>query len=392
MAVRQISEHVLAVGVIDWNRTIFDELIPLPDGTTYNSYLVRGSEKTVLIDTADPAFEEELITNLVRAGIEKIDYIVANHAEQDHSGSIPIILELFPAAKVIATPKCAELLNYLLNVPSERIKTVEDGEKLSLGDCTLEFIYAPFVHWPETMLTFLVEEGVLFSCDLFGAHFASGKLYVEDECAILEAAKRYYAEIMMPFRASITKHLERLSAYDITYIAPSHGPVHNNPGLIMDAYRDWVSDRVEKRVLIPYVSMHGSTAKMVRFLTDALMERGVDVRPYDLATTDIGELAKATVDAATIVIAAPTVLFGPHPKTVYAAFLVNVLRPKTRFATVIGSYGWGGKTVDTLKGMLSNLHAEFLEPVYIRGLPQEQDFSMLVALADQIAEKHKNLP
>lgn len=392
MTVRQISERVLAVGVIDWNRTIFDELIPLPDGTSYNAYIVRGSEKTVLIDTADPAFEEEFITNLVRAGIEKIDYIVANHAEQDHSGSIPIILELFPAAKVIATPKCAELLNHLLAVPLERINTVENGEKISLGDCTLEFIHAPFVHWPETMFTVLAEEGVLFSCDLFGAHYASGSLYVNDDCAVLEAAKRYYAEIMMPFRASIRQHLERLAEYDITCIAPSHGPVHKNPGLIMNAYRDWVSDRVEKRVLIPYISMHGSTAKMVGFLTNALIERGVDVRPYDLSTTDIGELAKASVDAATIVIAAPTVLFGPHPKAVYAAYLINALRPKTMFATVIGSYGWGGKTVETLKGMLANLHVEFLEPVYIRGLPQEQDLSKLVMLAEQIAEKHRNIP
>ncbi len=166
MAAREIVPGVFAVGAIDWDRRLFDELIPLPDGTTYNSYLVRGSEKTVLIDTVDPTKTSELITNLESLGVNKIDYLVASHAEQDHSGSIPAVLERFAGVKVVTNQKCRDLLIALLHVPEERFIVIDDGDTLDLGGKTLEFIIAPWVHWPETMLTYLAEDRVLFPCDL----------------------------------------------------------------------------------------------------------------------------------------------------------------------------------------------------------------------------------
>ena len=388
---RVIRPNVYAVGAIDWDARLFDRLIPLPDGTTYNSYLVRGSEKTVLLDTVDPTKTDVLIDKLLKVGADKLDYVVAHHAEQDHSGSLGDILLLYPEARVVTNPKCKTMLTDLLGIENEKFLIVEDGQTLSLGDKTLKFIYTPWVHWPETMVTYLEEDRILFSCDFFGAHLASSSLFVDDQATVYESAKRYYAEIMMPFRKQVNANLEKLAALEIEVIAPSHGPIHNRPAFIIDAYKDWASDAVKNEVVIPYVSMHGSTAKMVTHFVDALIERGITVRQFELSTVDIGKLAMALVDAATIVIGSPTVLTGPHPLVAYAALLANAPRPKTRFASVIGSYGWGGKMVEQLAGMLPNLKAEIIEPVLSKGSPKDQDFTALDALADKIFAKHKEI-
>ncbi len=245
------------------------------------------------------------------------------------------------------------------------------------------------VHWPETMFTYLREDKVLFACDFLGLHLATSVLFVADEAKVYESAKRYYAEIMMPFRNIIKKHLEVINGLKIKIIAPSHGPIYQAPEFIINAYKEWVSDDVKNEVIIPYISMHGSTRKMVDHLVDALIERGITVKPFNLTKTDIGELAMALVDAATIVIASPTVLVGPHPNVIYAAFLVNALRPKLKFASVIGSYGWGGRMIEHIKGILTNLKVEILEPVIVKGFPREEDLKALDILADNIFKKHR---
>jgi flavorubredoxin len=389
MIAQEIVPKVLAVGVKDWDRRLFDELIPLPDGTTYNSYLILGSEKTALIDTVDPPKSNELIANLEKAGVSQLDYVIANHAEQDHSGSIPDILARFPNAKVVTNEKCKGFLADLLLIDNEKFIIVKDGETLSLGDKTLEFHFTPWVHWPETMVTYLKEDKIVFSCDFFGSHLADSHLFVKDEPKVLADAKRYYAEIMMPFRVAIKKNIELIESLAVNFIAPSHGPVYNRPKLIIDAYKDWISDRVENTVVVAYVSMHGSTRHMVDYLVDQLIAKGIGVKPFNLTRTDLGDLAMALVDAATVVIGTPTVLVGPHPAAIYAASLVNALKPKTKYATVIGSYGWGGKAVEIIKNNLNNLKLELLEPVLCKGHPLEKDFLALDRLADEIAARHK---
>lgn len=386
---REIRRNVYSVGAIDWDRRLFDALIPLPEGTSYNSYLVKGSQKTALIDTVDPSMQAVLLGHLAQLGVDKIDYVVAHHAEQDHSGTIPVIIEQHPAAKIIASPKCRGMLVDLLQIPEEKIITVNDRETVTLGDKTLEFIHAPWVHWPETMLTYLREDRILFSCDFFGAHLATSEMYVSDEGHTNEAAKRYFAEIMMPFRTSIQKNLQAISKYEIDIIAPSHGPVHNQPEFIREAYQHWVNDEPKNSVVLPFVSMHGSTQQMVDYLTEALMRRGVTVKRFDLTVTDSGQLAMALVDAATIVIGTPTVLAGAHPLAASAAFLANAVRPNVKFVSIIGSFGWGGKTVEQLAALLSNLKIEILEPVLSRGCPKEADLAALDNLAETISAKHQ---
>ena len=387
MKARQIRPNVYWVGAIDWDRRLFDALIPLPDGTSYNAYLAKGSQKVALIDTVNPSMTHVLMAYLENVPV--IDYVIANHAEQDHSGSIPQVLAKYPNAKLVTTPKGKDLLMALLLIPPDRFVTVNDGETLSLGDKTLEFIYAPWVHWPETMLTYLREDKILFPCDLFGSHLATSDLYVSDEGQLYEAAKRYFAEIMMPFRTSIEKHLERLNSYEIAVIAPSHGPVHNKPSFILAPYRSWVFDPPRNIVVVPYISMHGSTQRMVEYFVGALADRGVVAKQFNLAAVDIGKLAMALVDAATLVIGTPTVLVGPHPNVVYAAFLTNALRPKIQFVSVIGSYGWGSKAVEQLTAMIPNIKAEILPPVISKGFPRQEDFNSLDSLANIIAAKHK---
>ena len=389
MNARKITENVYLLGAVDWDRQLFDSLIPLPDGTSYNAYLVRGSEKTALIDTVEPEFAYVLLDQL--ESVETLDYIIANHAEQDHSGTIPQVLKKFPGAKVVTNPKCRGMLIDLLEIPEEKFIIVADGETLSLGDKTLEFVYTPWVHWPETISTYLREDKILFSCDFFGSHVATSNLYVSDESRVAEAAKRYYAEIMMPFRSIIAKNLDKIEKYELDLIAPSHGPIYNHPQYIIDAYRDWVSGSPKNSVVLPFVSMHGSTMILVQRLVSRLVEAGITVHLFNLAVTDIGKLAISLVDAATIVIGTPTVLVGPHPLALNAATLANALRPKVKFASIIGSYGWGGKAVEQIVSAIPNLKVELLDPVLCKGHPGLDDLEAIDNLAAAIAEKHRDL-
>ena len=387
----EIKPNVYSVGAVDWDRRLFDELIPLPDGTSYNAYLIKGSEKTALLDTVDPKKTHVLLENLASTGVERIDYVVAHHAEQDHSGSIPDVLLLYPGAKVVTNAKCKAMLMDFLRIDEDKFIVVEDGQELSLGDKTLKFVFIPWVHWPETMGTYLAEDKILFPCDFFGSHLATSSLFVEDEPLVYEGAKRYYAEIMMPFRTPIKNNLKKLESLDIQIIAPSHGPVYQRPKFIIDAYKDWVSDEVKNEVVVAYVSMHDSTREMVEHFVDALAERGIKVRQFNLTGVDIGELAMALVDAATVVIGSPTFLVGPHPTAAYATMLANALRPKTRFVSIIGSFGWAGKMVEQLSVMLGNLKVEVIEPVIAKGVAKDKDFVSLDLLADKIAAKHREI-
>ncbi|MGQ4834148.1 MAG: FprA family A-type flavoprotein [Candidatus Asgardarchaeia archaeon] len=391
MVVREIKTNIYFVGAIDWDRRLFDSLIPLPDGTSYNAYVIKGSEKIALIDTVDPAKENELIANLKELKIEQIDYIISNHAEQDHSGAIPRVLELYPMAKVVTNAKGKQFLIDLLNIHEDKFIVVNDGDTISLGNKTLEFIFTPWVHWPETMVTYLKEDRILFSCDFLASHLATSDLYVTDESKVYEAAKRYYAEIMLPFRKTIMKNLEKIEKLKIELIAPSHGPIYNKPEFILNAYREWSSDNLKNLVIIVYVSMHGSTQRMVHYLTSALIERGITVEQFNLVKTDLGKLATSLVDAATIVVATPTLLTGAHPSIVYAAYLLNLLRPKIKYAAIIGSYSWGTNVVNVLKGVLPNFKAEILDVILTKGLPKQEDFEKLNKLADSILKKHKEL-
>lgn len=388
MHARQIRDGIDAIITVHWERRLFDSLIPLPDGTSYNAYLVKGDKATALIDSSDLELREDLMAQL--QDVEHLDYIVSQHSEQDHSGCIPELLARYPQATLVCSNKAQEMMATHLHVPADRIRVVEDGESISLGDKTLQFIYTPWVHWPETMCTYVPENKCLFSCDFFGSHLATTDLFVTDQTQVYEAAKRYYAEIMMPFRTVITRNLDKLASLDFDMIAPSHGPVYDKPNFILEAYRDWVSPKMKNEVVLPYISMHGSTAQMVKYLVDALAREGVKVHAFDLAVTDIGKLAIALVDAATLIVGTPTVHVGPHPAVYYASHLANLLKPKLKYAAIIGSYGWSSKAIEQIAGLIPNLKVEVLGTVLQKGLPDQDTFAQLDALAAAVAKAHLN--
>ncbi len=377
------------VGARDPKRALFDAIIPLPDGTTYNSYLLFGSEKIVLIDTVDPSMKDVLLANL--SGIDRIDYVIANHAEQDHSGCLPIILEKYPMATVLCSELCKPMLLDLLPLPPERIRTVKDGEELFIGGKTLQFIMTPWVHWPETMSTYLKEDQILFSCDFFGSHYSTDELFVVDEAKVYAAAKRYYAEIMMPYRMHVKRNLEKIKGIPITMIAPSHGPIYQNPSFIIRAHEDWVSDAVKNEAILLYISMHGSTKEMMEHVAGKLREQGITVHMFDMEHADVGLLAMALVDAATLIVGSPAFLVSLHPSMSSALYLLNDLNPKTRFVGIIGSYGWGGTVAQDASQMIKRLHAEILTPILVKGAPKQADYALLETLALEIKKRHEHL-
>jgi flavorubredoxin len=391
MKAMPVVDGIQWVGTVDWDRKLFDELIPLPDGTSYNAYLVKGSQKTAIVDAVDPTLMHQMLERLDNAGVTSVDYIVSNHTEQDHSGGIPALLAKYPKAQVLSSKLAKPLLVEHLALDPARITVVQDGEKISLGDLTLEFIYFPWVHWPETMLTYIPERKTLMPCDLFGSHFASGDLFVTNEEEVLLAAKRYYAEIMMPYSDFIERNIKKVTSRELDLIAPSHGPIFKNPKVILDAYHEWVSGPPKNLLLVPYISMHGSTRIMVEHFVAACAERGIRTEQLNLTQPDLGKIAMLLVDAASIVLGTPTVLTEAHPNVSHVAIIANLLKPKAKYFSIINSHGWGSKTVERLTALMPNLKVEVLTPVTCKGLPKAEDLKALDRLADAFAEKHKGL-
>jgi flavorubredoxin len=391
MSVRTLCPNIFHIGINDWDRQVFDALIPLPLGTSYNSYVVKGSEKIAIIDTAEPEKREEYFDRIQALNLDHVDYLVSDHAEQDHSGLIPDLMKMHPKMQIVTNAKCKDLLISFFHISEEKIRVVGEGERISLGDKTLQFMIAPWVHWPDTMFTYVPEDQVLFTTDFFGAHIAASETFVKDKYRVYDAAKRYYAQIMMPFRANARNNLLKVQDLEVKLIAPSHGQVYDEPSFIMDAYRDWTGEEVKNEVIIPYISMHGSTRKMVEILADYLVERDISVKLFNLDNADTGEVAMALVDAATLVLGTPAVLAGAHPKAVYGAYLINSLRPKTKFVSYIGSYGWASKHIDQVKGLISNLQVDLIDPVLAKGYPTQEVYQQLERLSENILERHKEL-
>jgi len=385
--VTELVTKVYWVGIRDWNRRLFDALIPLPRGTSYNSYLVIGSSKKALIDTANPGFEKELDEKIRKiTDPAEIDYVVMNHAEPDHAGSIPYLMGINKRAKLVTSTQGARMARTFYKVPDERILPVRDQETISLGDKTLRFIEAPMLHWPETMFTYLQEDKILFPCDFFGSHSAGG-MYDDEIDDLLVHAQRYFGEIMMPFRLMGQKALEKIKDLEIKMIAPSHGPVHRNPDRILNAYRKWVNGETKRKAIVVYVTMWHSTEKMIKPVVETLASEGIETAVYDLTVSDLGDIAKDLVDSKAIVLGAPTVLGGLHPLAVYATYLTKALRPPLKFGLVLSSYGWGGGAVKHVQEILGSTKLELVGAMEINGPPSEDDTRKITELATMLARK-----
>jgi len=385
----KLSENVYWVGARDWNRRLFDALVPLPKGTSYNAYLIIGENKKALIDTVNPGFEKELEEKISKiTNLEEIDYIIMNHAEPDHAGAIPYMMRMNSKAKVVTSSKGAKMAQTFYKVPENRLMTAKDQEKLDLGGKTLRFIEAPMLHWPETMFTYLQEDKILFPCDFFGAHLASG-VYDDDVEDLLVHAQRYFGEIMMPFRTMGQKALEKIKDLEIRMIAPSHGPIHRNGKRILNAYKKWVNGETKRKAIIVYATMWNSTEKMIQVIADTLAAEGIEIAIYNLIFADIGDIAKDLVDSKAIVLGAPTVLGGMHPLGVYATYLVKALRPPLKFCVILSSYGWGGGTLKHVQELLGQTKIEIVGAMEINGPPTDDNLAQIIEIGKALAKRIK---
>jgi flavorubredoxin len=385
----EISKGVYWVGIRDWNRRLFDALIPLPMGTSYNSYLIVGDKKCALIDTVNPGFEKELEGKINKiADPNDLDYIVMNHAEPDHAGSIPYMMSISRKAVLVTNSLGAKMAKTYFGVPDDRILIVSDQDTIDLGGKTLRFIEAPMLHWPETIFTHLQEDKILFPCDFFGSHIAKG-VYGEDFEDLLVHAQRYFGEIMMPFKSAAKRALEKIKDLDIRVIAPSHGPIHKNTQRIINAYNRWANGETRRKVTVVYVTMWRNTEKMIKSLAETLMSEGVELSLHDLVSSDVGDIVKDLVDSKAIVLGAPTVLNGMHPLAFYAAYLVKALRPPIKFGAFLSSYGWSGGAKKQFQELLGASGIEVIDAVEINGPPSEDDIEQIVQLGKTLAVKIK---
>jgi len=387
--VAEISEGVFWVGVRDWNRRLFDALIPLPKGTTYNAYLIVGESKKALVDTVNPGFEKELEEKIRQImDPSDVDYVIMNHAEPDHAGAIPHLMSINSKAMLVTTSRGAKMAQVFYKVPEKRIKIASDHETIDLGGKSLRFIEAPMLHWPETMFTYLSENRILFPCDFFGSHIAKG-LYDDEVEDLIVHAQRYFGEIMMPFKTMAERALDKIRDLDINMIAPSHGPIHRNTKRILEAYSKWAHGETKQKATIVYVTMWKSTEKMIRPVAETLASEGVEVALYDLTLADIGDVAKDLVDSRAIVLGAPTVLGGVHPLALYATYLVKALRPPIKFGVLLSSYGWGGGAIKHVQEILGPSKIEVVGAMEVNGPPSENDIKQIIELGKTLAKKIK---
>ncbi|HEY7528115.1 MAG TPA: FprA family A-type flavoprotein [Candidatus Deferrimicrobiaceae bacterium] len=394
MATVTIAPNVHWVGAKDPGLTVFDIVIPTSYGTTYNAYLVRGSEKTALIDCVKRPFAPELFRNIEEfLPLEKIDCVVINHSEPDHAGALVDLLERHPRVMVLLSRSAKTFVDNLVNAGFP-YRIVADGEELPLGGKTLKFINAPFLHWPDTILTYLVEDRILFPCDFLGAHFASPEFY-NDELAEPGKARKafefYYSTIMRPYKEHVLKACERLKGCPISMIAPSHGPIlRKDP----QSYLSWYEERAsilsrvkEKKAAIVYVSAYGNTAAMAEKVAEGVRAGGVEPVLMNAVEVPIDKIIDEFEVAAGFLIGTPTLNSNvPQPILQLIANLV-VLNVKGKPASVFGSYGWSGEAIKTVQDILTSMRLKVSpEPVRVRMSPSAADLAACVEFGKQFAE------
>lgn len=390
----ELKKGIDWVGVLDRDLRIFDIIMETEFGTTYNSYVVRGSEKTAVIETAKAAFWDEYLQKLQAVtDIQKIDYLVMDHTEPDHAGSAAKLLELNPNIEIVATTGAINFLSQIMNKPFKS-RAVKEGEQLDLGGKTLQFMIVPNLHWPDTMYTYLPEDKALFTCDSFGSHYCCEGILrskVEDEAGYLRAAKYYFDNILGPFKPFMNKALDRVEKLDLDLVCPGHGPVLDM-GLseFFQTYREWSkieNPNQNKTVVMAYVSAYGYTGTMAKEIAEGIRGQGVDARLYDLVTDDCSGLAADLLHADGILLGSPTIL-GDALKPVYD--LSTTMLPTIhggKQAAAFGSYGWTGEAVPNLTQRLQQLKMKVSEGLRLRFQPSGEELQKCREFGKEFADK-----
>lgn len=362
----KIADGIDWVGALDPQLRVFDIIMKAEHGTTYNSYLVRGNEKTALIDAVKENYTEQFLDNIASlVDTNNLDYIVVNHTEPDHTGSLEKLLEVAPNAQVVISKTCGHFLGNILNRDIAPMK-MGDGDSIDLGGKHLDFIHAPFLHWPDTMFTYLREDNILFSCDVFGSHYCDDRLFNDCIDDFNDAFGYYYNTIMRPFKEHILSAVHKLSDLDISMICPSHGPVlRENARYYIDMYESWSQPpdtSYGKNLLVLYTSIYGNTAKIAAGIADGAKIEGINVALFDIIDLDMDVALDMIEDADAMVVGSPTIngdAVEPVWKLLSGLATINL---KGKVGAAFGSYGWSGEAPVMIAERLKSLKLKVNEP------------------------------
>ena len=389
----KIADNVYYVGVSNPTLRVFDIIMCTEYGTTYNSYLVKGADKTALIDGAHKGFEANFQENVEAiTDFANIDYMVVNHTEPDHSGAIRLVIEKNPDIVVYGTAACLKNLDNIVRLPFNRV-AVKDGDTLELGGKTLTFCVSPNIHWPDTMMTYLAEDKILFSCDFLGAHFAEPTMYVHKayKKELYEKEfKVYYDAIMGPFAKFVIRALDRIKDLDIALVCPSHGPMimGGDIQVAMDTYRKWATpeEKTDKTVAIYYVSAYGYTRQMCQYLAEKLEAKGLVVSAFDVIKTDAADIA-AHLEDDCLVFGSPTLNRAALKPVLDVISSIDAVGAAGRPYATLGCFGWSGEACAQLNDRCNSIKMKQVgESVRSQFTPTDEVWAALDTLADQIAE------
>ncbi len=376
MKAEEIKKGIYWVGAIDWDVRNFHGYLT-QKGTTYNAYLIID-EKVTLIDTVKPNMVDRLMARIKQViDPSKIDYIVANHVEMDHSGGLPEIMKHAPNATIITCPNGDKGLNAHY-VQDWKFKIVKTGDKISIGKRTLEFILTPMVHWPDNMVTFMPEDKLLFSNDSLGQHYATSQRF-DDECpqdTVMEEAKKYYANIVLPYGKQVQKELEAVSKLDIDMVAPSHGVIwRSHLDKIIPLYNKWSKNETVKKAVIIYDTMWKSTELMAHTIQELMAEKGFITIMRNLQVNHISDIMTDIIDAEYVCVGSPTLNSKMMPSVAGFLTYMSGLAPKGRKAISFGSYGWGGKTLEDINEFFDQSGFNLIASERIKYIPSVEELS-----------------
>lgn len=400
----KIKDKIYWVGVYDWDIRSYHGYTL--SGTTYNAYLVFSENKTVLIDNTYPGTTSQLWGRIKDAFAKEgkdvqIDLIIQNHIEKDHSGAIESIAKKFPDAPIYCTQKGQEGLKNHYSLENANFKVVKTGDTLDIGGKTLAFLESPLLHWPDSMFTLLVEDGVLFSNDAFGQHLCFTQRLDNEipEFVLMDAAKKFYANLLTPLSPLVLKkfkEVEDLALLDkIEIIAPSHGQIWTDPMKIIEAYTGWATGKCKNKVTIVYDTMHGSTQKMAHALAEGIISEEVDVVMYFLHDDERSEIVKDILDSKAVLFGIPTIFNKPYPSMGDLMYYLDGLRfDRTgikKLAVSFGSMGWAGGAVKKIATDLENCGFEIFDTTQLNYVPNNEQMDDLYELGKKLAAKVKEM-
>lgn len=388
----KIKDDLFWVGVNDNTTELFENLWSLENGISYNSYLIND-DKNVLIDTVDIKFAEEFFNNIHSAiGNGKIDYVIINHIEPDHSGSLELLIKKYPEIKIIGNKKTANMLKGFFDI-IENVEIVKDGEERNFGNNTLKFYLTSLLHWPETMMTYSLENKILFSGDAFGAYGKIEKNIFDENIdleEIIDEATRYYSNIVCKYSGPVKKALKKLNDINIEMIAPTHGYLwKNNVKIIIDKYYKWSDFEADKGVVIAYGSMYGNTEKIAYYLKDKLISNGCDkVVIYNMANADLSYVLRDVLKYKFLITGSPTYNSEVFPPVDYMLNSIKHSNIKNRIAGVFGSYSWSSAAVKKINEYYDTIGFEKLNTnIDVFCTPIQNDYANSDAMVDEIMNK-----